>query len=105
MIRSTPGANSCVAVLATALPLRDSGILSSLSNTELALVRERARAALHPAQADMQSKLAKALEELRQGVAATERLLRERCELREDDDGQARPNREPVPNGARAAVA
>ena len=51
----------------------------------------------HPAQADMQTKLAKALSELREGVEATQRLLLERAEMRADDDGQFRSVREPLP--------
>jgi hypothetical protein len=55
---------------------------------------------LHPVQADMQAKLTKALSELREGVAATKRMLLERTEMREDDDGQFRSIREPSPRGA-----
>jgi hypothetical protein len=55
--------------------------LSGLGDTQWNLVRERARAALHPEQAQMQKSLMKALDELREGVAATKRLLLERCEM------------------------
>jgi hypothetical protein len=66
--------------------------LSGLGDTQWNLVRERARAALHPEQAQMQKSLMKALDEVRQGVAATKRMLLERCEMGEDDDGQIRPD-------------
>lgn len=67
--------------------------LSGLSDTEWSLVRERARVALHPQQSEMQQRLNKALAELREGVAAAKRVLLERCELREDSEGQFRPIR------------
>lgn len=79
--------------------------LSGLSEIELNLVRERARTALHPEQVETQAKLSGALEELRLGVAATRRLLLERTETREDDDGQFRSTREPPPRGGRTPVA
>src|SRR5450759_2119347 len=48
----------------------------------------------------MQQSLRKALEELREGVAATKRMLLERCEMREDD-GQFRSVHEaPATRGA-----
>jgi hypothetical protein len=55
--------------------------LSGLSDTEWKLVRERARTALHPEQAQMQEWLMKARDELREGVEATKRMLLERCEM------------------------
>jgi hypothetical protein len=58
--------------------------LSGLSDAEFKLVRERARAALHPEQVKMQQQLTKALDELRAGVAATQRMLLERCEMHEE---------------------
>jgi hypothetical protein len=64
--------------------------LCGLSDTEWNVVRERARTALHPEQAQMQQSLTKALDELRLGVAATRRMLMERCEIGEDDDGPVR---------------
>jgi hypothetical protein len=57
--------------------------LSKLSENELNLVRERARIALHPEQAEMQRWLKKALEDLREGVAATKRAILGRCQIRE----------------------
>jgi hypothetical protein len=57
------------------------GCLSGLSDSEWNVVRERARTALHPQQAQMQQQLAKSLDQLREGVAATKRLLIERCEI------------------------
>ena len=40
--------------------------------------------ALKPEQAQIQQKLTKALDDLREGVAATERAVRERCQMRTD---------------------
>jgi hypothetical protein len=51
----------------------------------------------------MQQWLMKARDELREGVAATKRMLLERCEIREDEDGQSRAIRQPLPDEARAA--
>jgi hypothetical protein len=62
--------------------------LSGLSDTQWNMVRERARAALHPEQAEMQEWLKKALAEVREGMAAAKRILLERCEMREDGNGQ-----------------
>ena len=61
--------------------------LSGLSDTEWNLVRERGRAALHPEQVQMRKWLTKALDDLREGVAATKRMLQERCKIDEDRDG------------------
>ncbi|MCK1570801.1 hypothetical protein [Bradyrhizobium sp. 174] len=71
--------------------------LSGLNDVEWNVVRERARAALHPQQAEMQQWLRKALAEAQEGLAATKRMLLERCQMREDDDGQFRSIREAVP--------
>jgi hypothetical protein len=73
--------------------------LSGLSAAEFKVVRERARAALHPEQVQTQQQLTKSLEELREGLAAAKRLLLERCELR-DDDGQLHSIHEPLQRGA-----
>jgi hypothetical protein len=78
--------------------------LSGLSDTEFNVVRERARAALHPVQTEVQARLAKALEELRGGLEAAKRLVLERCELRLDGDGVARSIREPLPGRARGSA-
>jgi hypothetical protein len=51
----------------------------------------------------MQQQLTKALEELRAGAAAAKRMLLERCEIRDDDDGQSRSIRETSPREAGAA--
>lgn len=67
--------------------------LSGLNDTEWNMVRERARVALHPQQSEMQQWLNKALAEVRGGAAAAKRMLLERCELREDGEGQFRPTR------------
>lgn len=77
--------------------LAQEDFLSGLSDAEFNLVKQRARTTLHPVQADMQAKLTKALGELREGVAAAQRLLLERTEMRADDDGQFRSIREPLP--------
>lgn len=58
--------------------------LSGLSDNEWNVVRERARAALHPEQAEMQKQLAKALQDLRGGVEAARRMVRERCQMSQD---------------------
>lgn len=52
--------------------------LTGLSDTEHNLVRERARAALHPVPAETQQRMAKALDELRAGVEAARRMVLER---------------------------
>jgi hypothetical protein len=65
--------------------------LSGLGDTEWNMVRERARTAMHPEQAQMQKWLMKARDELREGVAATKRMLLERCEM-----GEEKPIREPL---------
>lgn len=70
--------------------------LSGLTDTQWNMVRERARAALHPEQAEMQEWLNKALSEVREGMAAAKRIVLERCEMREDGDGQFSAIREPL---------
>ena len=77
--------------------------LSGLSDTEFKVVRERARAALHPEQVQMQQQLTKARDELRAGIAAAKRMLLERCEIR-NDDGQLNSINEPLPRGALTGV-
>jgi hypothetical protein len=62
--------------------------LSGLSDTEWNVVRERARAALHPQQSEMQQWLRKALAEVREGMAATKRMILERCEIQQNGEGQ-----------------
>jgi len=78
--------------------------LSGLSDAAWNVVRERARAALHPEQQQMQQHLTKALDDLRKGVEAARRMVLERCDLRLDANGVARGIREPLPGGARAAT-
>ena len=78
-------------------------VSSGLSDVEFDVVKQRARTALHPDQADMQEKLTKALGELREGVEATQRLLLERTEMRADDDGQFRSVHDPMSRGPLAA--
>lgn len=79
--------------------LSEEAFLSGLTDAELNVVRDRARKTLHPQQADMRDKLAKALTELREGVEAARRVVLERCEMRVDDDGQFRSVRELPPHG------
>jgi len=55
--------------------------LTGLSAAELGVIREKARRALHPVQAQHQDDLKRALADLRSGVEATRRLLRERCHI------------------------
>jgi hypothetical protein len=50
-------------------------------------VRVRAKT-LHPDETEMQKYLTAALNRVREGVAATKRTLLERCEMREDSEGQ-----------------
>lgn len=69
--------------------------LSGLSDSELKIVRERARTALHPEQVQMQQLLTKALDELREGVAAAKRAVVERCGLPEEGGGTVRESSEP----------
>jgi hypothetical protein len=57
--------------------------LSGLTETELNVVREKARIALHPDQHQLQQHLRKAVDDLREGLNATRRAVRERCELPE----------------------
>jgi hypothetical protein len=72
--------------------LTSHAFLSGLSDLEFNVVRERARTALHPEQTQTQQRLTKALAELREGVAATRRVLLERCELGKHNSVHARPN-------------
>ena len=44
----------------------------------------------------MQQWLKKALAEVQEGLAATKRMLLERCEMREDSDGQFHSIRDPL---------
>jgi hypothetical protein len=60
-------------------------VLSGLSDAEWNVVRERARTALHPQQAEMQQQLAKSLDDLRAGLKAASRMVRERCQMGDDD--------------------
>jgi hypothetical protein len=55
--------------------------LTSLSDAQLSMVRERARRSLHPEQTQMQEHLTKALDDLREGVAAARRAVLERCQM------------------------
>jgi predicted AAA+ superfamily ATPase len=77
--------------------------LSGLTDVQFNLVRERCRSGLYPEQQNLQEWLAKALDDLRNGVEAARLLVCERCDLRLDDDGQARPIRSPLPKPALVA--
>ena len=61
--------------------------LSGLSDTEWSFVRERAVETLHPDQAQMRKLLQAAIHDLRKGVDAAQRALRERCGLPADGEG------------------
>jgi hypothetical protein len=50
---------------------------------------DRARKSLHPAQAEMQELLRKALDDLQEGVAATKRAVLERCQLNDSYRAEA----------------
>ena len=78
--------------------------LSGLSDAEWNVVRERARTALHPELARMQTWLATSRDDLRGGLEAARRMVRERCQIGGDEDGQARSARKPLPGGALAAT-
>jgi hypothetical protein len=71
--------------------------LSGLNDEELNVIRERARQTLHPEQVEKQKWLGKALDEVRKGVGAAKRAVLERCEMREDSDGQFRSVHRPSP--------
>ena len=79
--------------------------LSGLSDAEKNVVRERARSAPHPQQAQMQQQLAKSLDDLRGGLDAARRLVRERCQIGEDGNDQFRPKREVLPDRATKSAA
>lgn len=68
--------------------------LSGLTEAEWNVVRARAREALHPEETEMQKHLAKAMEDVRAGVAATKRAILERCEILGDSKAKLHPNRE-----------
>jgi hypothetical protein len=70
------------------------GFLSGLGDAEYNLVKSRAKHAAHPEQVNGIERMTKAVEELRQGVAAAERMILARIGASVDDDGQ-----EPTPRG------
>jgi hypothetical protein len=57
--------------------------LSGLAAEHMNVIRERARQALHPEQTELQQKLQKALEDVRNGLDAAKRAILERCDLRQ----------------------
>lgn len=77
--------------------------LSGLNDTERNVVRERARVALHPQQAQMQQWMAKAFDDVRNGVEAAKRTVRELCQLGEDDFVHS--TGKPSPDGTLKAAA
>jgi hypothetical protein len=80
------------------------GFLSGLGDAEYNLVKSRAKQAAHPEQVNGIRLMIKALDELRNGVAAAERMILTRTETRVDDDDQVRGIREPLPRGALTAA-
>lgn len=56
--------------------------LSGLTETEHGVVKQRARAAFHPDLDQHQKWLASSLDDLKEGVAETQRLIMERCDLK-----------------------
>ena len=76
-----------------------------MNEEQLTLVRNRVREALHPEQAARQRKLASALGALKKGLGAAKRLIFERCELREDSDGNVHSTGEPPLLRTASAVA
>jgi hypothetical protein len=71
--------------------------LSGLNDEELNVIRERARQTLHPEQVQKQNSLRKAMDEVRKGMDAAKRAVLERCEVREESDGQFRSVHHPLP--------
>ena len=55
--------------------------LSGLTDTHLNVLHQQARTALHPEQTQMQQQLSKALDDVREGIEATKRLVAKRCQL------------------------
>ncbi len=55
--------------------------LSGLSDSEWDVVREKARRTLHPEQVEMQQQLTRARDDLRAGVDAAKRMVKERCKI------------------------
>ncbi len=76
--------------------------LSGLSDAEYNLVKSRAKHEAHPEQIKGIERITKGLEELRQGVAAAERMIVARTEARLDDDSQPNSVREPSSGGTLA---
>jgi hypothetical protein len=74
--------------------------LSGLAAEHMNAIRDRARQALHPEQTESQKQLQAALQDARKGVDAAKRTILERCNLREDPDGQFRPIRSPLRKSA-----
>ncbi|MBR0703130.1 hypothetical protein JQ599_24730 [Bradyrhizobium diazoefficiens] len=79
--------------------------LSGLSETEWNVVRGRARETLHPEETNAQQQLRKAMGDVLEGVAATKRALMERCEMREDSEGNLHSVHEPALAKSKSAQA
>ncbi|MER8464201.1 hypothetical protein [Mesorhizobium sp. M1396] len=78
------------------------GFLSGLKDEGLNVIRDRARSALHPEQVQHRKEAEEALEVLRKGIAAAQRMILARTETRIDRDDKVRGIREPVPGGIAA---
>lgn len=78
------------------------GFLSGLKDEDLNVIRDRARSALYPEQVQRRKEAEEALEALRKGIAAAQRIILARTETRIDRDDKVRGIREPVPSGIAA---
>ncbi|MER8979454.1 hypothetical protein [Mesorhizobium sp. M0870] len=78
------------------------GFLSGLKDEGLNVIRDRARSALHPEHVQHRKEAEDALDVLRKGIAAAQRMILARTETRIDRDGKVRGIREPVPGGIAA---
>ena len=77
--------------------------LVGLTAAEWDVVRARARETLHPEETEIQKHLIRALNDVREGIAATKRTFLERCDMREDSEGQLHSVHEPVALKLRSA--
>ncbi|MER8923417.1 hypothetical protein [Mesorhizobium sp. M0802] len=78
------------------------GFLSGLRDEGLNVIRDRARSALHPEQVLYRKEAEEALDVLRKGIAAAQRMILARTETRIDRDDKVRGIRDPVPGGLAA---
>ncbi|MDX8494971.1 hypothetical protein RFN29_25770 [Mesorhizobium sp. VK22B] len=68
--------------------------LSSLEDTDLAVIKERAGQTLHPDQVRMSKEVTDALAHLREGIEAAKRLILERTDARHDRDDVMRSKKD-----------